>query len=222
MLIRTRMGISADGFIATPDGLPAFLSVPGFTPHGSYDWPVFSKQIEAVVMGRAGLDAGLGSGDWPWPGKQVYVLTSRPLPADVPADVVVADGSPEGLLGRLRAARLTGDAFLLGGQRTLHAFLALGAIDELGLLKLPVLLGEGVPFSLPGAPRHLLRLEQQQAFADGAAHPSLRVRPVTRDAARLSGPKPPWLTPRDRCGARCADRGWRSAPVPGWPRRARR
>jgi dihydrofolate reductase len=170
MLIRTHMGVSVDGFIATADDLPAFLAVPGFIPHGSYDWPAFNQQVEAVVMGRAGLDAGLQSGDWPWPGKQIYVLTSRPVPADVPADVVVADSSPQGLLGRLRAAGLTGDAFLVGGRRTLHAFLALGAIDKLEILKLPVLLGQGVPFSLPGDPGHLLRLEHQHPFADGTVH----------------------------------------------------
>lgn len=118
-------------------------------------------------MGRTGLDAGLESGDWPWPGKQIYVLTSRPVPAGVPADVVVADGSPQGLLDRLRAADLTGDAFLLGGQRTLHAFLALGAIDRLEILTLPVLLGQGVPFSRPGTAQHLLRLEEHHAFPDG-------------------------------------------------------
>jgi dihydrofolate reductase len=167
MLIRTRMGVSVDGFIATPDGLPAFLAIPEFTPHGSHDWPEFSQQCDAVVMGRTGLDAGLDSGDWPWPGKHVYVLTSRPAPADVPADVVVTDGSPEGLLRRLRAARLAGDAFLLGGRHTLDAFLALGAIDRLEVLKLPVLLGEGVPFSLPGTSQRLLRLEEHHAYADG-------------------------------------------------------
>lgn len=167
MLIRTRMGVSVDGFIATPDTYPAFLAVPGFIPHESYDWPAFNQQTEAVVMGRTGLDAGLQSRDWPWPGKQIYVLTSRLLPADVPADVVVASASPRVLIDRLRAANLTGDAFLLGGQRTLQAVLALGAIDRLEILKLPVLLGEGVPFSLPGASRHLLRLEQHHAFADG-------------------------------------------------------
>lgn len=167
MLIRTRMGVSVDGFIATPGEAPAFAEVPGFSPYESYDWPAFSQQIEAVVLGRTGLDAGLQSGNWPWPGKQIYVLTSRRVPEDVPADVVVADSSPQRLLGRLRGARLTGDAFLLGGRRTLHAFLALGAIDKLAILKLPLLLGEGVPFALPGASQHLLRLEHQHPFADG-------------------------------------------------------
>jgi hypothetical protein len=46
-------------------------------------------------MGRVALDTGLGSGEWPWPGKQIYVLTSRPVPADVPADV---PGTPRALL----------------------------------------------------------------------------------------------------------------------------
>lgn len=174
MLVRTRMGVSIDGYIATPDDLPAFVAMPGFVPHGSYDWPTFSKQCEAVVMGRVALDAGLqavsGGGDWPWPGMQVYVLSSRPVPASVPADVVVGDGSAEGLLQRLQAADLKGDAFLLGGRRTLHAFMTLGAIDKLELLHLPVLLGDGVPFSLPRAPQRLMRLEQHHAFPDGTLH----------------------------------------------------
>jgi dihydrofolate reductase len=170
MLVRTRMGISVDGYIATPDGLPAFLAMPGFVPHGSYGWPEFSAQCQAVVLGRAALDAGLASGDWPWPGMQVYTLTSQPLPADVPAEVVAGDHTPEGLLGKLRAAGLTGDAFLLGGRRTPHAFLAIGAIDKLELLQLPVLLGEGVPFSLPGTPQRRMELQDHHAFPDGTLH----------------------------------------------------
>lgn len=171
MLIRTRMGISADGFIATADGIPAFTAIPGFVPHGSYGWPAFSRQCQAVVLGRAALDAGLASGDWPWPGMHVYVLTSRPVPSDVPADVVVSDPSPEGLLRRLRSADLTGDAFLLGGRRTLQAIMAAGGIDKLELLKLPVLLGDGVPFSPPGATQRRLRLDSPpRAFPDGTVH----------------------------------------------------
>ena len=167
MFIRTRMGVSVDGFVATPDGVPVFVVMPGFVPHESYDWPAFDEQIDAVVLGRVALDAGLAANEWPWPGKQVFVLTSRPVPADVPADVVVADGRPQGLLERLRAANLTRDAFLLGGRSTLHAFLALGAVDRLELLEFPVLLGDGVPLSLPGTPQRRLKLEEHHAFPDG-------------------------------------------------------
>jgi dihydrofolate reductase len=187
MQIRTRLGISVDGFIATPDGRPAFLAMPDFVPHGSYDWPAFNAEIDAVVMGRVPLDAGLGASEWPWPGKHIYVLTSRPVPAGVPADVVVADASPSRLLEKLRAAELAGDAFLLGGQRTLQAFLSLGAIDRLELLQIPVLLGEGVPFSPPGTPQRSLRLEQQRAFPDGTVHHVYAIARESSELARATG-----------------------------------
>jgi dihydrofolate reductase len=104
--------------------------------------------------------AGLRSTRGWWP-------VRGPVPADVPADVVVADHSPQGLLERLRAAGLRRDAFLLGGRRTLHAFLALGAIDLLELLEFPVLLGDGVPFSPPGTPQLPLEFKEHHAFPDG-------------------------------------------------------
>jgi dihydrofolate reductase len=167
MLIRTRTGVSVDGFIATPDGVPVFVVMPDFVPHESYGWPEFDAQIDAVVLGRAALDAGMAARAWPWPGKQIFVLTSRPVPAEVPADVVVAEDSPQGLLDRLRAAGLAGDAFLLGGRSTLHAFLTLGAIDRLELLEFPVLLGDGVPFSPPDTPQRPLKLQEHHAFPDG-------------------------------------------------------
>jgi hypothetical protein len=50
---------------------------------------------------------------------------------------VVADDSPAGLLDKLRGAGFDRDAFLLGGQRTLNAFLELGAVDRLELLVFP-------------------------------------------------------------------------------------
>jgi dihydrofolate reductase len=84
-----------------------------------------------------------------------------PPSPDCPGD------SPQGLLERLRAAGVERDAFLLGARSTLHAFLALGAIDRLELLEFPVLLGEGVPFSLPGTPQRSLELEEHHAFPDG-------------------------------------------------------
>jgi dihydrofolate reductase len=170
MQIRTRLEILVDGFIAKADGRPAFLAMPDFVPHGSYDWPAFNAEIDAVVMGRVPLDAGLQASEWPWPGKQVYVLTSKPVPAEVPAEVVVADSSPSGLIDRPRAAELTGDAFLLGGQRTLRAFLSLGAVDRLELLQLPVLLGGGIQFSPSGTPPLPLQLQGHRAFPDGPIH----------------------------------------------------
>ena len=189
MLIRTHVGVSLDGFLATPDGLPAWDAVPTFGP-GSHGYAEVSEQCEAVIVGRTSFDQGCRdwlTDGWPWPGKRVYVLTSRPLPADVPAGVIAATGGPAVLLGQLREAGLAGDAQLLGGARTIQAFLEIGAVDRLGMVVLPVRLERGIPlfatertaFSSDAwaasqaspsgaAPRPLLRLERHRAFPDGA------------------------------------------------------
>ena len=52
MLIRSRMGASADGYVATDDGLPALVFMPGFQPRVSHGFPEFIQGCDAVVMGR--------------------------------------------------------------------------------------------------------------------------------------------------------------------------
>jgi dihydrofolate reductase len=167
MLIRTRMGVSVDGFIATPDWVPVFVVMPDFVPTSHTAGPSSTSRSMRSCSAASRSTRGWRPEIWPWPGKQIFVLTSRPVPAEVPADVVVADDSPEGLLERLRTAGLARDAFLLGGRRTLHAFLALGAMDRLELLEFPVLLGDGVPLSPPGTARLRPELKEHHAFPDG-------------------------------------------------------
>jgi dihydrofolate reductase len=188
MLIRTHVGVSLDGFVATPDGLPAWDAIPTFGP-GSHGYDEVTAQCDAVVMGRTSFDQGFQDWltNWPWPDKPVYVLTSRPLPANASSvGVIASQGGPAGLLEQLRAAGLERDVQLLGGPRTIQAFLELGAIDRLGMVILPVLLGKGIPlFSIESAtfsgdawaahaspsaaaPRSLLALERHRAFPDGA------------------------------------------------------
>ena len=188
MLIRTHLGVSLDGFVATPDGLPAWDAIPAFGP-GTHGHAELMAECGAVVVGRTSFDQGFEDWlpNWPWPDKQVYVLTSRPLPRNVPAGVVASTGGPVGLVGQLRTAGLTRDAQVLGGPRTVQALLEVGAIDRLGLVVLPVLLGTGIPLfpieittfsrdawmasqAAPSgaASRPLLRLDRQRAFPDGA------------------------------------------------------
>jgi hypothetical protein len=94
----------------------------------------------------------LGAGSWPWPGLQVYVLTSRPLPAGTPAEVIAVP-DPAALAEALRSRDTGGDVHLVGGPRTIRAFSAIGALDRLEVVLLPVLLGTGVPLSPAGRPR---------------------------------------------------------------------
>jgi len=93
MLIRSRMGISADGFVSTAEGVPTQAIMPEFVPGVSHGFPEFIEGCDAVVMGRNTFVPALGAPGWPWPNLQVFVLTSRPLPANAPADVITA-GEP--------------------------------------------------------------------------------------------------------------------------------
>ena len=54
-------------------------------------------------------------------------------------------GGPDALLERLRSDEFEGDAEVLGGPTLIRDFWQRGAIDQLGLLVLPILMGEGLP-----------------------------------------------------------------------------
>jgi hypothetical protein len=57
----------------------------------------------------------------------------------------------------------------VGGPKTIQAFQALGALDTLEIILLPILLGGGIPLTMPGSPNLSLRLlGDRRAFPDGS------------------------------------------------------
>jgi hypothetical protein len=109
MLIKSRMGISADGFVSTTESVPAIAVAPGFEPAVSHGYPEFIEGCDAVVMGRSTFVPALGSPRWPWPGLQVYVSTSSPLPAGTPDHVTAGLEGPADLPDQLRSRPSGGD-----------------------------------------------------------------------------------------------------------------
>jgi dihydrofolate reductase len=169
MLIKARMGMSVDGFVGTTEGMPVFAITPGFEPGVSHGYPEFIEGCDAAVMGRNTFLPALGAPQWPWPGLQVYVLTSGPLPPQAPRDVI-AMADPAALAQRLRSRPSGGDVHLVGGVRTIRAFHEAGALDRLEIVVLPVLLGQGTALSPAGAPPVPLRLlRADRTFPDGSA-----------------------------------------------------
>jgi dihydrofolate reductase len=165
MQIRTRMCTSIDGYIATPDGLPAQLADPGWDP-GAYGFVEFQASCDAVLMGRTTFEPALGADQWPWTGVDVFVLGSR-RPAGTP-DHVVVEADPTRLLGQVRAANRGGDVHLVGGPRTIETFRNLGALDELGLIVLPLLLGGGMQLTPAVSSETGLQLTSERALPSGA------------------------------------------------------
>jgi len=167
--IKARMGMSLDGYVATTDGTPALIKADRFVPGRSHGYPEFIDGCDTVVMGRQTFLPALGAPQWPWGDMQVFVLTSRPLPAGTPAGVVTSAGSPAGLIRQLRSRGSGGDVHLVGGPRTIQAVHQEGALDSLEVVLLPVLLGDGVPLWPGGAPLPSLALHAEPRVFPGGS-----------------------------------------------------
>ena len=158
-----------DGFVANDAGIPAIALTTG--SYRASHTATRSSSRAATPWSWAATRSCPPSGpaDWPWPGLQVYVLTTRPLPDGTPADVIAAP-DPAALAEALRSRPSGGDLHLVGGPRTIRAFSAIGALDRLEVVLLPVLIGTGVllpPAGAPALPLRLLRADR--IFPDGSA-----------------------------------------------------
>jgi hypothetical protein len=99
--MRTRMSMSADGYVTTPDGWPALTADPALVSGESHGIKEFLDGCEAALMGRTSEPA-LNNDRWPWPSLQVFVLGSKRPPGT--PDHVVTDSDPTRLLEKLRSA----------------------------------------------------------------------------------------------------------------------
>ena len=165
-MIRTRMCMSLDGYVTTPDGWPVQLADPSFVPGESYGFPEFQASCAAVLMGRTTFEPALDADRWPWLDLGFFVLGSH-RPSGSPEHVVV-DSDPARLLRKLREAGRGGDVHLVGGPRTIETFRSLGALDKLGLIVLPLLTGEGMRLTPSVSTGTGLTLESERALPGGA------------------------------------------------------
>lgn len=160
------MSISADGYVTTPTGWPAASADPAFAPGTSHGIPEFLETCEAALMGRTTFLPALGNGRWPWPNLEVFVLGSQ-RPEGTP-DHVVTDSDPARLLDQMRAANKGGDVHLVGGPRTIETFHALGALDTLELVVLPMFFSGGMRLTPALNPRTGLVFDSQRALPGGS------------------------------------------------------
>jgi dihydrofolate reductase len=165
MRVVTRMCTSLDGRISNEDGLPVQLSDPEFDPE-AYGFVELQERCDAVLMGITTLGPAIDADPWPWSDVDVYVLGSE-RPPGVPDEVLV-NGDPERLLQLIREANNGGDVHLLGGPTTIETYRELGAIDEFGLVVLPIIAGEGMQLTPAVQTDKRLELKSQRVLPKGA------------------------------------------------------
>jgi dihydrofolate reductase len=166
MRIVSRLCIGADGYVTTPDGWPAQLADPTFHPGESHGIRAFLEGKEAALMGRTTFEPALNAGRWPWPNLDVFVLASRRPPGT--PDHVVTDDDPVRLLDRVRESNRGADVHLIGGPTTIETYRALGALDGLELVVLPLLLGDGMRLTPALSTDTQLRFERERALPGGS------------------------------------------------------
>jgi dihydrofolate reductase len=106
----------------------------------------------------------------------VFVVTHAPREAVVRAETtfVFVTGGPEGAVDMAREAAGDGDVSIAGGADVIRQLLRAGAVDQLMLHVVPVLLGGGASLFDGVGPE--VRFEQVRAFVgDGVTHLLLRV-----------------------------------------------
>jgi dihydrofolate reductase len=173
---------SLDGYIAGPDdNLDWLLGYQGtFEDESAEPGPMseggayedFYGGVRALVAGSATYEWILdhtGEGEWPYPSKPCWVLSSRELrlPEGDGVDVRIVDGSVGELYDEMAAAAGDGVLWVVGGGGVASQFAEEGRLDEVHLTVVPVVLGAGKRLferPLPGGPA---RLTGTRTFENG-------------------------------------------------------
>lgn len=177
------IAVSADGYIARPDGdLDWLTSRPA--PPGFYGIEKFMQTIDAKVLGRKTYEASLHLGATFEPGQPTFVFSRGELPAHVPAGVQFVTEPITDFVDTLRRAPGR-HIWLMGGGDLIASFLDEQAIDEFIISVVPVFIGDGVPL-LARRHRHVpLELKSVEHFDDGLVQSHYHVRKPVRSGERL-------------------------------------
>ncbi len=155
---RYLVAMSLDGFIADKKGGVAWLDA----FHGAdYGMAAFFREIDTMVMGRKTLEVAMKLGPWPRSKNRTIVLSSRTIRSLPPG--VETSNDAAGLIKELRTSKGK-DIWIMGGGITAQTFSKNGALDEINVSIMPLLLGSGIP--LFGKSTHL-KLIDSNTFANG-------------------------------------------------------
>lgn len=159
------VGASLDGYIASPDGSYEWLERAAKRAEGDdFGMNDFFKTIDTVIMGRKTWEVARAHGmaETGFANMRNYVF-SRTLPKGVRHGVEFVSGDPRAFVARLKRRRGK-DIWLCGGGEVAREFLKRGAIDEIGVGIVPMLIGSGRPTFPPGFDDVRLELKESRRY----------------------------------------------------------
>lgn len=138
---------SLDGYISRPDGSIDWLNDANATVPSGEDcgYAQFMSSIDTIVMGRNTFEQVLTFDPWPFDGKKLVVMSSRPvaIPAHLAATVSATSETPAALVARLTAMGCS--HLYIDGGKTIQGFPAANRVDDITVTTIPVLIGTGRP-----------------------------------------------------------------------------
>lgn len=166
------IAISADGYIATPDGDVSWLHTAGkqdvdMGNAQDMGFEQFISSVDCMIMGRKCMEKissmELTDEQWPYGEIKIVVLSKRVKqpPENLQGKVEIYQGDIPDLMHSLQSQGFK-HAYVDGGS-TITSFLELKLVDEMTITHAPVLLGDGI--SLFGKLGRNIKLENAQAVA---------------------------------------------------------
>jgi dihydrofolate reductase len=144
----------------------------------------FYEGVGALVSGATTYEFVLDhlgdDGEWPYPGKPYWVLSSRelPVPGGEDVDVRIIRGNVADLYDRMVAVAGDRSLWVVGGGNVASQFADEGLLDEVLVTVVPVVLGAGKPLfdhPVPGGP---MQLAGTRTFDTGMVELRYEVRPA--------------------------------------------
>jgi|SRR5579884_3146447 len=163
------IAISADGYIARPDGDVGWLDRP--RPKGNYGYGEFFKSVDSILWGRNTYDKSLQMGMTPamFGPKVRNYLFSHSNPTSLLKSFELVKEPIKTFAQKLRA-QPGRNIWMMGGGQIIASFLDEGEIDEFSLHVIPTFIGEGIPLIQPRHRSIELQLLSTKQFPDGVVH----------------------------------------------------
>lgn len=140
------MAVSVDGFIARLDGGIDWLNKAPSDEGEDYGFKTFMASVDGLVMGRKSYEKVLTFNDWPYT-KLVVVLsrtlTQQDVPAHLAGRVRMSDFTPYQVMQSLHDEGWR-NVYVDGGE-LVQSFLRSDLIQNMTLVRVPMLLGAGIP-----------------------------------------------------------------------------